>query len=600
MAVSGPHHPGISSQVPVERALGWLRLGACIFGAAQTAIFPFATAAPPGARYAEAASYLLSVVIGIVGVFTLLALRSGRPPIRRLALITFAADAVVVIGFAVCYAFEAFGTTHLLILVIPLEGALKFGAAGAAWSLGAVAVGEASRNALRTLVWGHDPLWNHTSFLVGLAVILGGVTALLSRTAERRRLDAEREAARARQHAADAEASRNDLETLHRVILAGIGERPHEALERMVSEVEARLGYDYLAVVLIDDDGVAVPAIARGGDPELLPNLVAEPGGPTDRVLNGGPAELVTGGDLDGLSHSLPDTAVEIVAPIRVRGTVIGALVAEHRERSPAIEDLPLLQRLADQMGLVIEGARAYERERVLAERYQELDRLKTDFVAITSHELRTPLTAILGFAETLNAAFRLTEEQRVTIEAGLLRQARRLRRLVEDLRTISLLDTGTLEIQLRPTDVAEAVSGALESTGVTARVQGPAGAHVVADPVRLEQVLTNLLTNAVEHGDRDSVRISWTQGEGTVEVRLSDAGPGVPAGRRERIFERFVQGRDVLTHQRGSGLGLAIARELTEAMGGTLELADTHEGATFVATLAAADEPVRSAEGTG
>ncbi|MBW3550997.1 MAG: HAMP domain-containing histidine kinase, partial [Proteobacteria bacterium] len=139
-----------------------------------------------------------------------------------------------------------------------------------------------------------------------------------------------------------------------------------------------------------------------------------------------------------------------------------------------------------------------------LADRYRELDRLKTDFVAITSHELRTPLTTVLGAIETMRQRMdELDRDELHRLVEALSRQAQRLSRLVDDLRTVSRVDAGTLHTYNRPTDVGrvvqDAVAGLLDLDVDVAL--GDALPKVLADPDRLEQVVANLLANGGQHG---------------------------------------------------------------------------------------------------
>lgn len=242
-------------------------------------------------------------------------------------------------------------------------------------------------------------------------------------------------------------------------------------------------------------------------------------------------------------------------------------------------------------MGLVIEAARAYERELELADRYQELDRLKTEFIAITSHELRSPLTAVIGFAETLMRSERLCPDQLDLVHEGLLRQARRLKRLVEDLQTVSRIDAGTLPVHIERVRLRQVLAGAAEACGLRedVRLEGDEEVMVLADEDRLIQVMTNLFTNAATHGEVP-ISVTWRSSDGRVVVHIRDEGPGVPVERRERIFERFAQGGDVLAHHEGTDLGLSIARELARAMNGELVLADVEgPGAEFIVRLSLA-----------
>ena len=248
------------------------------------------------------------------------------------------------------------------------------------------------------------------------------------------------------------------------------------------------------------------------------------------------------------------------------------------------------ISRFADQMGLAIEAARSLDREADLAARYRELDRLKTDFVAITSHELRTPLTTIVGVIETMRQRLdELGPAETERLVAALGRQAHRLARLVDDLGTVSHVDAGTLVTIPRATDVRAIVteaSAGLPEVEVVLHLDA-AVPCADADPDRLLQVVTNLVANGDQHGV-PPVHVEVVPGDAGDEVLLHvwDQGDGIPPDRRDEVFDRFVRLGSTETHSRGSGLGLAIARELVVAMGGTIEVVDRDAHTAFEVRL--------------
>ena len=222
------------------------------------------------------------------------------------------------------------------------------------------------------------------------------------------------------------------------------------------------------------------------------------------------------------------------------------------------------------------------------------LERLKSEFVATASHELRSPLTSIKGFVELLGADPALTARQRDFVDT-VLTSTNRLVDLVNDLLDVTRIEAGRLEIHPRPTDVAEIVHEVTDLLGarLVERDQDlridMAGdvPRALADPGRLRQVLTNLLTNAhlyTPEGGRLTVRASATAGQVVLEV--SDTGPGMTAEQVDHAFDRFYRGGHTGA-QPGTGLGLSIVRSLVDLMGGTIELVSAPgEGTTFTVRL--------------
>ena len=225
----------------------------------------------------------------------------------------------------------------------------------------------------------------------------------------------------------------------------------------------------------------------------------------------------------------------------------------------------------------------------------KQLERTRQEFVANVSHELRTPLSHIKGYTETLLGGAKDDPEVATRFLQTIERNVERLKLLIEDLLTISEIESGRVMLNLQPVPVrasvekvfddfrtraaARAVTLVDESEELTAR----------ADQRRLEQVLTNLVDNAVKYGGNDSrVVVGARLSDGMVEMSVQDNGPGLPAESLERVFERFyrvdkARSRD----QGGTGLGLSIVKHIVQSHGGRVWVeSEPGKGAKFCFTL--------------
>jgi PAS domain S-box-containing protein len=224
----------------------------------------------------------------------------------------------------------------------------------------------------------------------------------------------------------------------------------------------------------------------------------------------------------------------------------------------------------------------------------QELDRLKSEFVATVSHELRTPLTSIRGYTEILAdsdaAALGATERKIVGI---IDRNGRRLLDLIEDLLTFSRIESGTLTLSVGPVRVrqlveaaCEAIRPAVEAAGLQLVLDVDEHIPVVeGDGEQLERVLLNLLDNAVKFSDRaGTVTVTGRERDGEVVVWVRDTGAGIPDHEQGMIFTRFFRTADAQRRAiKGSGLGLAIAKAIVEAHGGWIALESIEGSGTTV-----------------
>jgi signal transduction histidine kinase len=223
----------------------------------------------------------------------------------------------------------------------------------------------------------------------------------------------------------------------------------------------------------------------------------------------------------------------------------------------------------------------------------RRLETLRTEFIANAAHELRTPLTTITGMAMVL-AGHRSELDEAVADEAfeALGRQGERARVLINNMLDLSQLEANRIPIHLEEVELAEIVTRARETVsppeGTTVEIDISERLCALADSARLEQVVTNLLSNAYRYGGRH-VRVEASRSSGRVLLTVIDDGPGVPHELVSSIFEPFTRGRGV-SGTIGSGLGLAISRRLVDAFQGrmTYEHGVPH-GSRFVVELRAA-----------
>ncbi|MBI2898528.1 MAG: PAS domain-containing protein [Deltaproteobacteria bacterium] len=230
----------------------------------------------------------------------------------------------------------------------------------------------------------------------------------------------------------------------------------------------------------------------------------------------------------------------------------------------------------------------------------RRLESLRRDFVANVSHELRTPIAAVRSAAETLRRAIETRPEAAADFIDIIERNTARLHRLVEDLLDLSRIESRELRLTVEAVDVraiaAHVVSllgPSAERRGVSLRVEVPDGVRPArADRRALEQVLSNLVDNAVKYGaENGSATVRAGNDATRVRVSVEDDGPGIDARHLPRLFERFYRvdagrSRDL----GGTGLGLAIVKHLVEAMGGSVAVESTPErGSTFSFTVPAA-----------
>ncbi|MDE3112287.1 MAG: HAMP domain-containing histidine kinase [Chloroflexota bacterium] len=318
----------------------------------------------------------------------------------------------------------------------------------------------------------------------------------------------------------------------------------------------ARIALTVLAVLLLVDLGVA-----------FIASLIA-------RAL--GLAELAPGA-----------IATASVALFVFLVLLAGAAATWRRAGLPLTEVLDAIGRVAEgdySARVDVRGPRGVRRLvaafNEMVERLATADERRRRLLADVTHELRTPLAVIQGQLEGVVDGVYPNDEEHVR---AILDETRHMARIVEDLRTLSVAESGALALAREPVAVAEAVDDAIEAYRAQARAAGvtlaatvpDALAAIDADPTRLRQVLENLVSNALRYTPRGGrIDVAAARAGDAVAVSVSDTGRGMSADELARAFERFQRSAD----SSGSGLGLAIARDLVRAHGG--EIAVASEGA--------------------
>jgi RNA polymerase sigma factor (sigma-70 family) len=357
---------------------------------------------------------------------------------------------------------------------------------------------------------------------------------------------------------------------------------PMAVLRAVVDSVVA-LGFPTARIFVQEgaDHQGALPLEAQEDFPEGIESLRF---GAIESVLVGGRAVVVGLKDDDALGGPLRRLGVShaVVIPIFAADRVEAILVVGIEEPpGPSPQDLEVFQMLATQAAVALENARRFERQRRSMDRIAELDRMKSDFLSNVSHELRTPLTVIAGMGRTLEESwYHLSEADRRDLLARLNTNAATLDSIIAELLDFGRLEAGRLQMEPREVDLKELLGGVADRLtsllrNHVVRVDVEDELTALADPLLIERVVENLLTNAAKYTPKGSrVRISAMGHGPDAVIAVADDGPGIPPEETCHIGERFFRGGDPNTRAtRGTGLGLALASEILDMHGTYLEV---------------------------
>jgi PAS domain S-box-containing protein len=327
-----------------------------------------------------------------------------------------------------------------------------------------------------------------------------------------------------------------------------------------------------------EQDGrrVRLADFLRDGQPVLLPQL---------------PTAWTSGHEL--VSPELVAATSVLVVPVVARDEIFGTIafgVSSGRRYGPA--DLAMAEDLAHRVSLAVDNARLYREAR-------DAVSARDEFLSIASHELRTPLTPLQIVLQRLLSE--RSKEPLETISTDRLRlllarserQVQRLTALVDNLLDVSRVSSGTLRLQREECDLAEVVNEVVGRFGeecaraeCQVTIEAPPRLIGQWDPLRIEQVITNLLANAIKYGAGKPILIHVEGGEGSAQIVVKDHGIGIEPEKVSRIFERFERAVSSRSYG-GLGLGLYIARQIVDAHGGRISVnSRPGEGSTFTIDL--------------
>ena len=567
-----------------ERQLVWVRLGLVLVAALLLLIFE------PGL----ASRTVLFALIGVVGISALaIPWLLTRFPAREVGIVSTALD-MAAVTVAVNVAGDAIDAYLFYGLVI-LGTALRFGLGASIWSsvvmsglyVAVVLIGSVDETVRQLLP-------ARVAYLVGIGLVAG----LFSRVVIERAI----ENAHLQQRLAEDERDRERV--LEREELSRLGRDFAASLDRAtttrtIAESAAALLGDATMVLMIDEaERRLVPAASGGTDHELATRWQAHVAERRPRVgegILGGVAATVASieGNREGVATGDPDglTALDLgwvlAVPIVAGGRLLGVLASAGRSGVVASERVRrIAEAVAERAGPALQNAQLWSDLQERMAREQAAQRIKDDFLSIVSHELRTPLTSIQGYSQLLEARLR-TDRAGESKEMAHLRvirsQVGRMRRLVDDLLDVSRIDRrGGVSIETVDFDLAEQVREAVNRVQREHRdreiaLTAPEALGIHADLDRIDQVLSNLLENAVKYSpDGGPIEVAVERLGGEVEVRVADAGVGIPDEHRENVFERFYQADDEAGRRRfgGLGLGLYISRAIIDAHGGRIWVA--------------------------
>lgn len=283
------------------------------------------------------------------------------------------------------------------------------------------------------------------------------------------------------------------------------------------------------------------------------------------------------------------ETSAILSTPLEWGGDLLGVITFHSRSaREWTHSDIRLIEIAAREVAAALDHARLYKTALETAERLREMDRSRTDFIAMVSHELRSPMTVVGGIAHLLSRRRgelgpRETDELVETLE----RESRRLTRLVSDFLDMEAIESGLISLRFDQIDLSELASEATIDSGSGDRTEleiAPGPTVVTADRDRIKQILLNLIGNAAKYSARDlPITVRVVPAEDSVIVSVQDRGPGIPEEERGLLFERFSRLTSTVSRAPGSGIGLFVSRTIVEMHGGAIWIeSPPGSGATF------------------
>lgn len=552
--------------------------------------------------------YALAIGMVVMNLIVAVLLRRVRDEksLSRLGLGVFLADHLVVIAYTWLYSYTLETNIWVVLYILPLEGALRYGMKGALASLAILTGTETGRDLFRREAWGYPfNFVPDTTFRVGIMTIIGLVTGMMARNLQRERVEVEKKAVEASMLAAGEAAARREVEALHRATIAGISTGdPGEALKRMVTTVGEMFGYESLSMGLLEEHPAGPRLRVAAGyryPQEAIGRTLSLDQGVSGPVARTGKSALINDVTIhESYLELAPWCRSEMVAALRIGERIIGILNVESEKKDAfTTKDLAILERVSLPLAIVVENARILAKEKEAVHRLTQLDEMKSDFIAITSHELRTPLTSIMGFLKTLRRqGLDISPKDQEQYLDIVERQSQRLLEIVEDLLFASQIERGSIELRTVSFELGELVHEVIEERfpDDSSKIQfsGTGPITMSTDRDRLRRVIFSLVENALKFSPESGrVTVSFDSIDGAGRLQVRDEGMGIPAEEIDRIFDRFHQvGGSMGRAQTGFGLGLYVSKRIIESLGGTIEVdSEPHKGSIFTVTIPIRDQ---------
>lgn len=377
--------------------------------------------------------------------------------------------------------------------------------------------------------------------------------------------------------------------------------------EQMVNALIQEFAFADCGLMLVDEAAGELKRVARAGPYQVTttaPLLLDGPGLTTAAVRL---RQTIYAPDVSADERYFPGearTRSELAVPLQAGGRVIGVLDLQS-DRLDAFDERArrIIAAFAERAELALANALLLERLNQARRAAEEANRVKSEFLANTSHELRTPLTGILGsLSLILNDDVRTPEEAKQFAQIA-YDSARHLLNTVNDLLDIAKIEAGKMNVRLETISVAEMFAEvymlmwpAANKKGLVLDMPPPEAPLMIrADPEKLRQIITNLLSNALKFTDEGAVTVQARRDADPqfVVIDVTDTGIGIPPDKQHLLFRPFVQVDGTTTRKHGgTGLGLSISRRLAELMGGSLTLysAGLGQGSTFTLRLPLAE----------
>jgi len=388
-------------------------------------------------------------------------------------------------------------------------------------------------------------------------------------------------------------------------------------LNRIVNLLQERFGFYHTAIYQVDETNSYLTiqeATGRAGI-EMKQKQSQVAIGSKSAIgicASTGNPEVISDTSASSLSNPnplLPDSKSELALPLKIGNKITGALdIHSNQVNAFSSAEITVFQILADQVSIAIENAHAYEISQKAVLEMRELDRVKNQFLANMSHELRTPLNSVIGFSRVILKGIDgpINDVQQQDI-GSIYSSGMHLLTMINEILDMSKIEAGKMELQLEPVNISDIINSAVSANmglvkdkPIQLLQNVPSDLPIIKiDQIRINQVLNNLIANAVKFTEKGSVTISAEltkspSGQAEVMVTVTDTGIGIASEDQSKLFQRFSQVDDSPTRKTGgTGLGLSICRSLIELHNGRIGLlsSEVGKGSIFFFTLPY-DEP--------